>query len=427
MKQRILHSLVFLFTSLIAVSIYAQDGQCDLPVDAAICGDLAADQVCFVQEQVEVLVDCELDPTFDTPGEQLSMDEICLVRTIQSGAALIQMEPNGNPVYLAPVGDVEIQSVSDGTVGTRVTLNEATDIYAGPGSQYDRVGSLEADTEIFVNACNCTRNWLRVMQNNGSVGWIPARLVDLDRDSLPQVDPDAPVYENMQAMTLISGATCSGVLIQTVDDPVLLQINGAEMELDATAFVRAQNGDTMEIYVLGGQASVTANDMTMVTPMGGRVIVPLTEQSIPTGSMRVDLYTPEQVAAAALGLVPTAVDPVIGLETREPVIVGVEECNVVSDLGEVPCPVHFLNPDGDDIVSMDVEFVYAPFGEWEGSTHESLELLDGNMTAGILGWDVSCSLAGENFIGDVEWLITLEDVRGHRSAPFTATFNCIDG
>lgn len=143
--------------------------------------------------------------------------------------------------------------------------------------------------------------------------------------------------------------------------------------------------------------------------------------------MRVELYAPEHVSALPLDLLPQAADPVTLLDTTQPVVVGVETCSVVSDLGAVACPVQFLNPDGDDIVTMDVAFIYASVGEWIGSQHESPALITGDMTAGRLAWNISCSLAGENFIGPVEWLITLEDAAGKRSDPFLAAFNCIDG
>lgn len=124
---------------------------------------------------------------------------------------------------------------------------------------------------------------------------------------------------------------------------------------------------------------------------------------------------------------PQAVDPLAALDTTIPTVVGVEQCAVVSDTGDMGCPLYFVNPDGDAITQMDVEFVYAAQGTWEGNQHTDLTLLAGDLTAGVLAWNVSCSLAGENFIGPVEWRITLTDEAGHQSAPFEASFNCVDG
>ncbi|MFW5696795.1 MAG: SH3 domain-containing protein [Phototrophicaceae bacterium] len=411
---------------LLTVPALAQDSAFPL-VDAIACDDLGPNEVCYGQGTVDLLVDCEPAPDFDTPDERLNLDAVCLVRTRDAGVALLSVQPQADAVTMALVGDVEMQSVSSGDVGQNAVLVADAEIYSGPGSQYDVLSTLAEGTEVFVNACNCTRNWLRIVQADGSVGWLPARRVNLEDDSLPQVAPETPVFENMQAFTLVTGGSGSGLLIQMQAAPVLLQINGVQLELNAAAFVRSMPGQTMEIDVLAGQARIASDDTTLYAPAGSHVLVPLSERNVPAGALTVELVQPDHVAGLPLTLLPQPLDPLSALDAAQPTIVSVEECSVVSDTGEMACPLQFLNPDGDAIVRLESEFIYAPMGTWEGSIHEDLTLLAGDMSAGTLGWSISCSLAGENFIGPVEWRITLEDAAGHRSAPFRAAFNCIDG
>ncbi len=423
MKSIFVLIVLFLF----ALPVFSQD-TCTMPdLAEGICADLGPGEICFGQEAVELLVNCEFAPEFDTPDDRIGVEVVCLLHTSESGMALMNLQPDEHGVFIAAVGDVEMQNVSSGAVGTEVILEADTEIYSGPGSQYEVIGSLPTGTEIFVNACNCTRNWLRIMQADGHVAWIPSRRVNLDQSELPEVAVDTPIYENMQAFTLVTEGDCSGLLIQMADEPVLLQINGVMFDLDSTAFVRAAAGEMMEIDILEGQGRITVNEQTTYAPAGGHVLIPLAESNIPSGEAVIELYQIEHIANLPLELLPRSIDPLTALDTTHPIVVSVEECNVISDLGEMACPIQFINPDGDAIVRMDVDFVYAATGEWEGSSHESPVLLQGDMSVGTLGWDISCSLAGENFIGPVEWIIILEDAGGNRSAPFRAAFNCVDG
>lgn len=420
--------LFFVILLLFVMPVQAQDSDSGYPDIRDIgCADLAPNEICYGQAAVELLVDCEEAPEFDTPDERLSLEAVCLIRTSADGVALMRLEPGADSVFLAAVGDVEIQNVSSGEVGQDAVLETDADIYSGPGSQYEVIGSLAAGTEVYVNACNCTRNWLRIMQADGSVGWIPARRVSVDDTALPEVAADAPVYTNLQAITLVTGASGSGLLIQMLDAPVLLQINGVQLDITSTVFVRSIPGNMLEIDVLDGHGRFTANETTVHVPAGGHLLVPLSERNVPVGEMTVALYESDHASNLPLALLPQAIDPLVALDAIHPAVVSVEECDVVSNRGDTACPLQFVNPDGDAIVQMDVEFVYAPMGTWEGSQNENPTLLEGDMRAGVLSWTISCSLAGENFIGPVQWLITLEDAAGNRSAPFEAAFNCVDG
>ncbi|MFW5709438.1 MAG: SH3 domain-containing protein [Chloroflexota bacterium] len=434
--------LFFITVLLVLITpINAQEDPCPDPTPPAevlasaiaACGDLEPNEICYGHDLVELVTDCEAAENFNTPGARANVEAVCVVRTSGAGITLMRLQPEDAAVFVAMVGNVEMQSVSSGDVGLETIVAEDTNVYSGPGSDFEIIGAFEAGAEIYVNACNCTHNWLRVLQADGSVGWIPARRVNPVEAELPEVSAAAPVYEKMQAVTLATGAddACnglrSGILVQMDDEPVVLQVNGVTVELESTAFIHASTGEHMEIDILTGESRITADTMTLHAPAGSHVLVPLSEQNLPNGEMVVELYSPDHVADLPLALLPRSVDALTVLDEPQPTIVGVEECRVISDTGEMACPVQFINPDGDTITRMDVEFIYAPQGNWEGSVHQNPPLLTGNWDAGSLAWNITCSLAGENFIGPVEWLITLEDESGNRSEPFKAAFNCVDG
>jgi hypothetical protein len=248
------------------------------------------------------------------------------------------------------------------------------------------------------------------------------------------VGVDTPVYASMQAFTFRSDsqptaceeAPADGILIQALAASSL-QINGVEITFDSTLFVQSQPGASLTVAVLDGYARVTAMDFTALVPAGARAAIPMSTESTPNGVTHVEPYTSEDVATLPVRLLPELIDPTVALAEVAPSIVGVETCSVLSDTGETICPLHFVNPDGDAITRMDVEFVYAPQGEWTGSTIEAPELLDGDNVSGRLAWRVSCSLGSANFIGPIRWSLAISDAAGHLSQPFEASFNCVDG
>jgi hypothetical protein len=434
-------------------TVPAQSDMCPAVVEAALaattqgCAAVGPGEVCFGHGDMEAVVNCETPPDFDSPGDTMSLEPVCSLRLggLQSsgqwGVAKMQVVATGSDdgITYIPFGDVEIQNAASARSELRVWVRADTEVHGGPGSQYEIMGTLHAGRIIHANACNCTGNWLRTVLDDGRVGWLLARHVSVlgDANTLPTVTMDTPVYASMQAFTFRSGsqppacaeAPADGILIQAPvgSAAASLQINGVAVTFDSTLFVQSQPGASLSVTVLDGYARVTAMDFTALVPAGARAAVPMSMGNTPNGEMRVEPYTREDIATLPIGLLPAAVDPMAALAEDTPSIVGVETCSVLSDTGETICPLHFLNPDGDPITRMDVEFVYAPQGEWTGSTVEAPELLDGDNVSGRLAWRVSCSLGSANFIGPIRWSLAISDAAGHLSPPFEASFNCIDG
>lgn len=413
---------------------------------AQSCAEVASNEVCFGHKAIDTVVNCDTPPAFISPGDRVSLDATCALRSgaMQTpgewGVAVMKVPANdaGQDITFVMFGDVQVQNAASARSEMQVWVESDTEVRSGPGSHFSSLQTLAAGTVIRANACNCTRNWLRTVLDNRQVGWIPANRITIlgDAEALPIVQADTPVYNSMQAFSLQSGAQqpeCAeapenGILIQAPSglENVPLQINGVEIALNSTMFVQSQPGGDLTIEVLDGTARVTANDFSAYMLEGMRAVVPMSKDNLPTGLMRVELYASEDVAHLPLTLLPDLIDLATMPERETAHIVGVEKCTVLADRGETICAVHFVNPDGDAITRMDVEFVNAPQGKWNSSAQEPPALLDGDNISGRLAWNATCSLGGEIFIGPVVWSITLTDAQGNVSEPFEASFNCVD-
>lgn len=412
---------------------------------AANCTGLGLNEICFGHASVDTIVNCEDAPDFNTPGDIMPLEAVCALRvggwqpTSEWGVAMMQIESSaGVPVTFALFGGVEIHNAGSSLNEMQVWIVNDTGVYAGPGSHYETLLSLKVGDVVKVNACNCTGNWLRLVMEDGRVGWIPALNATVvgDSSSLPIASLDTPIFEAMQAFTLSTNqdvppcadSPASGILIQVPADadPVPLQINGVHISLNSTVFVRS-SADELTLEMLSGAAQVSASNLTMNVPAGTRVRIPLFEDNVPNEILHVESYSAEDVAALPVSLLPEAVDATAPLNLEIPQIIGVYECSVVSGTGDTSCPAYFINHDGDPITRMAVEFHYAAQGKWEGSVTEPPTLLAGDYSSGVLSWDVSCNLGSANFIGPIQWWMTVTDESGHTSEPFLASFNCVDG
>jgi uncharacterized protein YgiM (DUF1202 family) len=443
------------FILLLNISIaVAQEDSCSSLVQAALsstaenCGDIATGEACFGHGTIDAIVNCADAPDFASPGDILPLDVVCSMQlgTIETpnswGVARFQVPIDDTELSATYIlfGDVRIQNAGSAFSQLEAQVIHDANVYSGAGSHYDVIGSLQAGQAIMAIACNCTGNWVRVRLGTGEIAWVAARNIDVvgDVETLPGVDSSTPIYQAMQAFVFqseIQATSCadapkSGILIQTPDsiEITYLQINGVDIALSSTIFIQSQPDGVLIIDVLDGRAQVTVDNFTATVAAGARAIVPMTEDDIASGMPRIVPYTYDNIANLYLDLLPKTIDPTAPLNEVIPVIVGIEPCAVIADQGPTTCPLYFLNPDGNAITHMEVDFISAPLGEWEGSIRQPPELLSGDYVSGSLVWDSTCSLSGGvNFIGPVQWSITITDDEGHVSEPFYAQFNCIEG
>ncbi len=101
------------------------------------------------------------------------------------------------------------------------------------------------------------------------------------------VDEESTGYTAMQVFYFSSGlqdtgcneAPVSGLVVQTPEGAGTIEIvaNEVTIQLGSTIFLQAQPGDSLSVYVIEGQASVTALDGIQVVPAGSMVSVALDE------------------------------------------------------------------------------------------------------------------------------------------------------
>ena len=122
------------------------------------------------------------------------------------------------------------------------------------------------------------------------------------------VAPDSEGQSPMQAFYFRSGvgdpqcaeAPESGLLVQTPEgiNTVSLTINGVDITLGSTAFLQAQPEDFLYVYLLEGEATVTAFDKEQTVGSGEYTTVPLDPALEAAGTPDTpQVYTDETVAA----------------------------------------------------------------------------------------------------------------------------------
>jgi|GEM_PF-1870332 len=299
---------LFVALTSITVAAIAQNGDCAALVEAAIaaaqeaCQDAAAGEVCYGNAGVsaESRLDAA-DFVFGTAGDIVSAADLETltstafdaeaerwgVTTIRISAGL----PEGQFVTMLIFGEVAVQNAVAPVDGESVTLEltalQSANVRAYPSTEGRVVGSLTNGQVVTSDARLADQSWLRIALEDGTVGWIFKDLVsgDAGADVLAVADPDEPLYSAMQAFTFSSGrddAPCdgapeSGILLQTPGDArrVTVNVNNVEIELGSTVYLQAAAGEDLLIDVLEGQASVTADELTVYVPAGAGVNVPL--------------------------------------------------------------------------------------------------------------------------------------------------------
>ena len=230
---------------LIAPAVFAQDNNGQSGSDctgfvtstlaeaAATCAGSESNRACFAHGPLEVTTHNLQQMTIGTPGSTLSLDSLYALRSgalrPESGewgiATLrVPVDADGHDVFLVLTGDAEMRNSCSALLQQAVQLTRETELRTGPGSQYASLSLLPAGTELQVNACNCTGNWLRAVAPDQRAGWIWVGSVEGLRDpaALPIVGQNTPVYGPMQAFCIRSGpaaADCSGA----VENGLLIQ------------------------------------------------------------------------------------------------------------------------------------------------------------------------------------------------------------
>ena len=242
---------------LVTISLLAQNEECSALVQTALdsvadlCDETGRNQVCYGNVQLDaIVVDDAPDFSFETPGD---LADVALIESLQLsvlrspdewGIALMKIQANlpdtvpGQNVTMLLFGDVVIENQADNIDGE------------------EAFGPMQA----FVF--------------RSGVG-------ELACDEAPQ----------------------DGILIQTPTGAgtITLDVNNVRIELGSTAFLNAQPDESMTITMLEGEATITAEGVTIIVPAGLRAEIPLDADGLASGAPEIVPYEAEDLANVPIG------------------------------------------------------------------------------------------------------------------------------
>lgn len=288
MKYRFLTYIIFLLQFGILVS--SQAIECPVEIDFAlstaqeICFGTGRNQVCYGNNDVNLMPYGDDDVEFDTPGD---IAEVNNIRTLslsaldvdngQWGIAVMRLLANLNPLESEDVtvllfGDVEIEDASGNSEIQIVTANTYSNMRRLPNSDSPVMDSVAPGDTIHVTGRIEDNSWVRAVNpQTNIIGWIFASLLDdIDFDSLDIVATSEPYFAPMQAFYFQSGSDandCSsvprdGIIVQTPEGlrRVTLWVNEVTIDFltgtGATASIQTEDDGSMSINVLEGAAYV---------------------------------------------------------------------------------------------------------------------------------------------------------------------------
>ena len=291
--------------------VFAQTRTCPVQQRQAIsnirwrCPDQPPGTLCFGYPTVSVVSAdaASQPPAFTRPGDSLPLESIdwfsssSEARTWGAARALFPAYPEDSleaeTTALLVFGDVAIflppaADFPADLVDLEVAVPRGANLRAQPNTDA-RIIKTTADREILKGLRRSDDGrWLQVYVDPRRLAWVSETVVRGDLDAVKAGPPPqsvTPIWLPMHRFDFRSGlddspcddAPESGILLGTRAEstPRYFVINGVELRLNGTAFLQAQIGTGMSIYVLDGQARVAAKDASALLKGGFRAIVPL--------------------------------------------------------------------------------------------------------------------------------------------------------
>lgn len=326
--------LTFVLFVLGSILTFAQtDSVCSAIMDTAIsnlntnCDATGRNEACYGYPLLSVQPQPDVTPLdFDEIGD---IEDIVKIQSLQLsgldetadlyGMALLRLQANipdtipGTNVTIVLFGENSIESVEESPmeIPAIISANGSVNTRATPSVNGNLVTIVPSGTEVTANGRNEAGDWIRVTLPEGETAWIAAFLLRTDGEinDLDVVE-DTEVLATFQAVYLqtgITGQSCAelpndGLLIQTPEGAgtVNFFINEVRVELGSTAYITAIANDVMTIYLLDGQADISAFGETIAIPEGALATVPLDNNGIASAAPNL----PEAYNDAALETLP---------------------------------------------------------------------------------------------------------------------------
>lgn len=323
---------------LLTITAAAQD-TCTTQVADALalvdqsCEDMGRNELCYGNTSVSV-TGLDEGAAFSQPGDVVSILDIASVRTgpyaepDEWGIAVMQVQANlpdtlpGANVTFLLFGEGEVRNAGSPVVSLSASTAGGLNVRGGPSTNFAVVGGVQANETVDLIGRNVAGDWVYFVTGEQS-GWLFASLLQIEGDvmTLDEVPNDfegGSPYAPMQAVYFSSGiaeSTCrelphDGILIQTPDypQPIELIVNDVEIRLSSTAYLQAEAGNEMVIYLVEGFAFVTSNGVTVNLPAGAETRIPIDDQLRATGTPSPPAsYVPQDVTAAPVSVLPDAI------------------------------------------------------------------------------------------------------------------------
>ncbi len=305
--RAIVYFSLFLLISVGMTHLAAQDGQCPTVIQDALqsanqyCSGIQRNQVCYGNTLISATNWQGVPlPDFGTPGNLVNAADVASLVTAPFdeatqnwGVAIMRLQANipdtlpGQNVTFVVFGDVQVQNaVAPGAIvvpnGLTGTATSNPNLRAGPGTDWNVVGSLKVGDQLSVIGKDVTGDWLQIA-NQSQVRWVAARFVQLEGDpsGLQVIDPKNNtqlLYQApMQAFvvkTRLNDTKCDsvptgGMMIQSPEHlKVNFMANGIEMTVGSTALLKVDEASgSLHVATLAGSVGVkSASSEQQVDP-----------------------------------------------------------------------------------------------------------------------------------------------------------------
>lgn len=350
--------------------IHAQEGAdedtCPALVEQAValtsdvCQRLSRNEACYGHTQVSAAGWEGITLDFEQPGDRANVLELAHIATAPLnadddswGVALLALQANlpgtlpGQNVTFVLFGDVEVENevIPDAFNENLFRLTgQATsnaNLRAGPGTNFNVIGSLQSGEALTITGRNAAGDWLR-LDRAGATAWVFRDLVALE--DAAQIDALAVIGAAggpgnygapMQAFRFSTGigqraceeAPLSGLMIQAPrDTTVNFHVNGVEIVIGSTALLRRDAGGSMLLANLDGTITIRIGDTAYHVPFDREVRIPPGQAPDPPRRLTYD-----ELRGIPFELLPEEIGPVAFAGTY---------------INYASCELTALNPDG---------------------------------------------------------------------------------
>jgi len=301
------YSLLLLLISVGVTHLAAQSGACPEAIQQALqsanqfCANAGRNQVCYGNTLISATNwEGAPLPDFGQPGQLVNAADVASLVTAPFdlatknwGVAVMRLQANipdtlpGQNVTFVVFGDVQLQNeVAPGQIvaanGLSGTALSNPNLRAGPGTDWNVVGSLKVGDKLSVIGKDATGDWLQIV-NQSQTRWVATKFVQLDGDAstLNVIDPkdknqllyQAPmqafIVKNRVNQTSCEAVPNGGMMIQSPQHlTVNFLANGIEMSVGSTALLRVDDAQGLHVATLAGNVGVKSASTTQSVEPG---------------------------------------------------------------------------------------------------------------------------------------------------------------